>query len=232
MIPPDGAVRFIALVDPVAAVRGSAAEFRHVGAMIVPRDDPLDAIAETRRDGASALVVASDLPGHAAARVIELAAIACDAPVFLGLGRDVDEQSIRDAFAAGARGTVALPLTPDRVARLVRTLPGVRAEDATSDPVYAAGDLVVDTRRHLITWRGEIIAAPPQEFAALLTLARAYPYLATIDEIAQQYIGNRSDPYLAARRIIRRIRVRLSESPTAGELAVQTVVGVGYRLAC
>ncbi|MBD3757088.1 MAG: response regulator transcription factor [Microbacterium sp.] len=223
-----GADRAVLLTRTVD-VRGTTAEFRHVGVTVVSHDDILHALLELTHDPDSILVVSSDFDRIPLPDMLDLAVAVCGPSVILGLGTADAAASIRTAFAAGVRTTVELPLTPERLQQAIHRLP---QSPSARDAAVTVGDLTVDPGRHLALWRGVPIEVTPREFAILHALTTAHPYLATLEQLAVEYAGTATDPIASIRVAIKRIRTRLAEAGARPNPAIETVRGVGYRLAC
>ncbi len=222
--PLQGSARFVVLTEDPRVVRGAPVEYRHRGIAVVIRQDVVSALTEVVRDADSILIVSSSVAPENLAPILELAREVCASPVVLGLDPLTDAETVRSAFALGVQTSVALPLTPDRLERLLRASP--RA--AVPIECVQAGDLMVDPGRHVVEWQGSRIDVTPREFDVLLCLARAHPYMVTLDDLARQHFEAVADPHASVRVLIKRIRARLGES---AEPPIETVRGLGYRLA-
>ncbi|GHJ11675.1 hypothetical protein TPA0907_60420 [Micromonospora humidisoli] len=92
------------------------------------------------------------------------------------------------------------------------------------------GDLVVDPARHLVTWRGEPLALTRLERALLARLAgdpgSVWSYERIFGSVwGGTWLGDAAILHSAVKRLRRKLR------EVAGGPQVQTVRGVGYRLA-
>lgn len=218
--------RVVLLTDAID-VRGTAAEFRHFGLRVDTHHDVVAALIGLARDHESILVVSSDIQRPSLSEALDLGVALCGSAVILGLGEGDAAAAVRVAIAAGVHTIVDLPLTPERLHEAIRKLP-----DPTTDlePVQA-GQLRVDPGRHQVEWRGTSIDVTPREFAVLLALARAHPFMATLDQLAVEYASTATDPIASIRVAINRIRARLTEAGAGSRTPIETVRGVGYRLA-
>ena len=219
----SGSARFVVLGDDSTVVRGAPVEYRHHGMTVVVRDDSVGALIEVVREPESILIVSGDMPTDELTPLLELALEVSQTPVILGLGESADAEKVRAAFALGVRATIPLPLTPERLAHLLRTTP----RSVPDVECVWAGDLMVDPGRHVVELRGSRIDVSPREFAVLLCLARAYPAMVTLDDLALQHFDAVADPHASVRVLIKRIRARLGE---AAAPPIETVRGLGYRL--
>lgn len=97
-------------------------------------------------------------------------------------------------------------------------------------PTVTLGDLAVDVDGHLVTWRGAALATTRRERELLARLARpplaVWPYERLYAEVwGGSYLGDTSILHSAVKRLRRKLK-GIDGAPT-----VETVRGVGYRLA-
>lgn len=223
-----GSTRVVVLASDAAAVRGGAGEFRRFGLSLVLRDDILAALTEAVHDQTAVLVVCADISCQELRDVLDLAVAACGSSVILGLTATTDAAAITAAMRSGIRGTVDLPLTPERLAKTLRVLPTPSAE---TEPIRI-GELTVDSARHRIDWGGTPVDVTPREFAVVLELAKSHPQMVDLDQLAAGYRGAPADPHAAVRVVINHVRSRIAHvAGTPGTAIIETVRGVGYRIA-
>ncbi|MDG4831633.1 winged helix-turn-helix domain-containing protein [Solwaraspora sp. WMMD1047] len=108
-------------------------------------------------------------------------------------------------------------------------VPGERPPAESSRPV-SYGDLMVDPVGHLVTWRGGPLSTTRRERELLVRLIRppvvVWPYERLFVEVwGGTYLGDTSILHSAVKRLRRKLRA------VAGAPLVETVRGVGYRLA-
>lgn len=116
---------------------------------------------------------------------------------------------------------------------LAATYPGPPVEEA--DPTVPAGpirlgELTIDAAGHLVTWRGEPLALTRLERAVLAVLASPPVAVWTYEQLfgsvwGGAYLGDTAILHSAMKRLRRKLRA------ADDDLRVQTVRGVGYRLA-
>lgn len=226
--PVVGSTRVVVLAPGAHAVRGSQAEFRHFGLSVVVREDILAALTEVVHDPNATLVVAADVPCETLRDVLDLALVTCRSSVLLGVTPRTDTAAISAAVRAGVRATVDLPLSAERLARELRSLPSA---GVATGPI-AVGALTVDRARHRLHWGDRAIDLTPREFDVVAELAERYPGVVRLEDLARDYRGSAADPAAAVRVVITHVRSRISEvAGPAGGAMIQTVRGVGYRLA-
>lgn len=223
-----GSTRVVVLAAGASVMRGEPAEFRRFGLSIVLREDILSALVEVVRDPTAALVVSAEISFVEVRDILDLAVVACRSSVILGLSSTTDLSLVTYALNAGVRSTIELPLTPERLSRTLRVIP---MGSVVNQPI-TVGCLSVDASRHTIEWAGETIPASPREFAVMLQLAQSHPQMVPLEQLAAGYLGAPSDPQAAVRVIINHLRSRIADAAgESGAAVIETVRGVGYRLA-
>ena len=223
-----GSTRVVVLGARESVIRDSQAEYRHFGLSVVTRDDILAALTEVVHDPAAMLVVAADVPCETLRDVLDLAIATCRSSVLLGVTPVTETAAITMAMRAGVRATVDLPLSAERLAQTLRSLPSA---DTATGPI-AIGQLTVDRARHRLEWGGHSIDLTPREFDVVAELASQYPGVVRLEDLARDYRGSAADPAAAVRVVVTHVRSRIAEvAGPAGAAVIQTVRGVGYRLA-
>ncbi|MBN9216274.1 MULTISPECIES: winged helix-turn-helix domain-containing protein [unclassified Microbacterium] len=224
-----GSARVVVLAPDDTAVRGAASEFRRFGLSLVLRNDIVAALGEVVHDPAAILVISSDIPCQDLRDVVDIAVMTCGSSVLLGLTTATGVTEVSAALSAGIRGIVDLPLTAERLARTLRTLP---TKTLASGPI-TIGDLTVDARSHRIYWESTPIDASPREFAVMLELAQNHPHTVGLDQLVDAGgQGSSVDPHASVRVLINHVRSRIAQVTGArGSAIIETVRGVGYRLA-
>nr|MDT0659330.1 helix-turn-helix domain-containing protein [Micromonospora sp. DSM 115978] len=137
-----------------------------------------------------------------------------------------DLAELRAMFFAAPPGAPATPGDPAGAASASRPAP----RPAATPPTVSHGDLVVDTVDHVVTWRGGPLPTTRRERELLVRLIRppiaVWPYERLFVEVwGGTYLGDTSILHSAVKRLRRKLRA------IEGAPLVETVWGVGYRLA-
>jgi DNA-binding response OmpR family regulator len=226
--PVAGTARVVVLAPDDHVLRGRASEFRRFGFSLVLRDDILAALTEVVHDPSAILVVSAEIDCVDLTDVLDLAVAACGSRVVLGMTATTGVDVVSAALRSGVRSTIDLPLSPQRMRGIVPMAPIV---ESIADPI-TVGRLTVDAGRHVIRWDATAVELTPREFAVVLELARAFPRMLSLDDLARAYQGSAADARGAVRVVITHVRTQLAA--VGGDdavAAIETIRGVGYRLA-
>jgi DNA-binding response OmpR family regulator len=117
---------------------------------------------------------------------------------------------------------------PFAMAELVARIQALgRRPSAVRLPVIEIGDLQIDSNRRAARRGGRDLALTRKEFGVLETLAAEAGRAISAEELLEKVWDEAADPFTNAIRItIMTLRRKLGEPPL-----IETVVGVGYRLA-
>lgn len=142
----------------------------------------------------------------------------------------------------GADDYVAKPYYPRELVARLRAilrrrapdpaLPGAPALPRAAEPRHLAlGGLDVQVAARRAAWRGAPLDLTPSEFNILVALLRAGEDVATKDALSIEGLGRPRQSYDRSVDVhVSNLRLKL-EAATTGALGIETVRGVGYRLA-
>ncbi|HLH64219.1 MAG TPA: response regulator transcription factor [Solirubrobacteraceae bacterium] len=117
---------------------------------------------------------------------------------------------------------------PFRFAELVARIHALaRRSSPSRPPILRRGDLELDPARRRLTRGGREIELARKEFAVLEALMAADGATVSAEELLERVWDEHTDPFTnVVRMTIMTLRRKLGEPPV-----VQTVIGVGYRMA-
>lgn len=149
-----------------------------------------------------------------------------DIPVLVALaGGATAAATAVEALDRGAGAIIGLPLgCSDLVGALRRFAQGTPQQ-------LIVGDLVMDIDAHRVTVRGSEVHLSPREFTLLRRLLESPRHLVSLEELERLASSDSASPLTAARVMVARIRRKLEAGAGAGDRLVETVRGVGYRIA-
>jgi two-component system phosphate regulon response regulator PhoB len=170
--------------------------------LMLPQIDGLEVCKLLRRD-----------PLTAAIPILMLTAKASEVDRILGL-------------ELGAEDYVTKPFSPRELVLRIRKLLERGAKPTPKRERLVCGELVIDTPRHLVSFRGKRIELTPLEFRLLCVLAERVGRVQSRDQLLQDVW--KYDNVIDTRTVdthVRRLREKLG--PAAKHL--DTVRGIGYR---
>ncbi len=148
-------------------------------------------------------------------------------PIVVISSRDDEAGKVR-ALDLGADDYVTKPFGVNELLARVRTALRHRLQQDGLRTIFQAGDLSVDTVRHVVTRRDEEVKLTPLEFKLLQTLVAHAGKVLTHNFIISEVWGGHMDvQYL--RIYIRSLRLKLEDQPALPRY-ILTEQGVGYRL--
>ncbi len=169
--------------------------------LMMPEMDGLEVCKMLRRD-----------PATAALPIIMLTAKAAEIDRILGL-------------ELGADDYITKPFSPrELVLRIRKILARGRGEEP--EPQFRFGDLLIDSSRHLVSWRGKPIELTATEFKLLSVLAQRRGRVQSRDQLLRDVWEYNS--LIDTRTVDTHMR-RLREKLGPAAKFLDTVRGVGYR---
>lgn len=144
----------------------------------------------------------------------------------------VDETSILNGFRIGTDDYVTKPFSPKQlVARILAVLRRTAEQDTLFSCIssFNREDLVVDTIKHQVTKKGEVVNLTQSEYK-ILVIMMTYPNKAfTREELVCRALGEDYDGYdRVIDTHVKNLRQKIETNPKEPEY-ILTVHGVGYR---
>ncbi|NLZ39587.1 MAG: response regulator transcription factor [Firmicutes bacterium] len=152
-------------------------------------------------------------------------------PIIMLTAKDTEEERIL-GLGLGADDYMVKPFSPaELVARVLAVLRRARPSSAVMADVleYANGDLVIDTLRHQVTFRGKPLKLTATEYKLLTAMAKNPGRVFTrreLLEVAQGVFATGYDRTIDSH--IKNLRQKLEFVPEEPSF-IHTVYGVGYK---
>ena len=142
-----------------------------------------------------------------------------------------DEAGKVAALDAGADDYVTKPFNTDELLARVRTALRHAARGKAEEPVFTAGDLVVDLAARRVTRKGQTVKLTATEYALLRLFIQHAGKVLTHHHILEEVWGKNHVEHTHYLRVyLTRLREKLEEDPAKPKL-LQTEASIGYRLA-
>lgn len=151
-------------------------------------------------------------------------------PIVMVTAKDSEADKVL-GLELGADDYITKPFSMRELIARVRAVMRRRSPvDGEERPAFiAAGPVVMDTERHEVRVRDEVVELPPKEFALLEVLVRKVGKLLTRETLIAQVWGD--DYYGDTRTLdvhVKRLRGKIEEDPR-NPVHLRTVRGLGYR---
>lgn len=206
-------------------------KLRQSGYTVRAVNDPLRAIGlarDLRPDVVVLDVMMPELDGIRLLRMFRADSLLKDTPVILLTARSSPEDRVK-GFETGADDYVPKPFEPrELLLRIQALLRRAKSAAARPDTRLAAGPVVLDVERHEVSVEGAVIDLTATEFKLLRLLLERKGRVQTRDALLSDVWNY--DAELETRTVDTHVR-RLREKLGAGSEIIETIRGVGYRVA-
>ena len=223
--------RILVVDDDREVVRLIRAYLEQAGFEVLAAHDGDTAVHVIRRDRPDLLLLDLMLPGKdgwAITRLVRADPALAHIPIIMLTAR-IDDTDKIVGLELGADDYVTKPYNPREVVARVRAR--LRQPDVAPAQTLRAGGLEMDVRRRDVRVDGRPVELTPTEFSLLQVLMEQAGYVLTRGELTRQALG--VDFEGVERTLdshIRNLRQKIEPDP-ANPTYVQTVYGVGFRLA-
>jgi DNA-binding response OmpR family regulator len=198
---------------------------RREGMAVDLAPDGREALVKARVIRYDVLVLDRDLPGMHGDQVCQ--ALRGEQPEtgILMLTAAGTLEDVVEGLSLGADDYLAKPF---RFAELVARIRALgRRSTPSRPPVLVRGDVELDPARRAVTRGGDAVALTRKEFGVLEVLMGADGDTVSAEELLERVWDEQIDPFTnVVRMTIMTLRRKLGEPPV-----VETVIGVGYRMA-
>jgi DNA-binding response OmpR family regulator len=206
------------------------AYLKQAGFRVVKAYNGREAIFQARHEKPDLIVLDVMMPEMDGYEFMRLHRKERDTPIIMLTAR-VEEEDKVIGLELGADDYVTKPFRPRELLARIRALLRRVGENAPKPEVLRQGDITLDREAHIVTVSGEPVDLTPSEFDLLATLmsapGRAFSRLELLDRVQ----GTSHEGYERTIDVhIKNLRAKIEPDPGSPRY-VQTVYGVGYRLA-
>ncbi len=218
-------MRVLVVEDERRLADAIARGLRREGMAVDVSGDGADALAKARVVRYDVLVLDRDLPAVHGDQVCR--AVRAERPeagiIMLTAAGGLED--LVEGLSMGADDYLAKPF---RFAELVARIRALGRRKAPSrPPLLSHGDLELDPARRIVTRSGEPVDLARKEFAVLEALMEADGATVSAEQLLERVWDEHTDPLTnVVRMTIMTLRRKLGDPPV-----VETVIGVGYRIA-
>jgi two-component system alkaline phosphatase synthesis response regulator PhoP len=223
--------RILVVDDDKQVVRLMRAYLEQAGYEVLPAYDGETAVHILRRERPDLLLLDLMLPGrdgYDITRMVRGDSSLAHIPVIMLTAR-VDDTDKIVGLELGADDYVTKPYNPREVVARVRAR--LRSQESVHPQPLEAGDLRLDVTRREVLVAGQLVELTPTEFDLLRVLLEQAGYVFTRSELIRRALG--ADYEGIDRTLdshIRNLRQKIEPDPKNPSY-IQTVYGIGYRLA-
>ncbi len=196
------------------------------GFRVITAADGPSALATARRDKPDLVILDLMLPQIDGREVCRILRRESDVPIIMltALSEEIDQVA---GLEIGADDYITKPFSVRALVARVRALLRRTRGEIRASGVLRAGDLEIDPRKYLVTFRGNPIRLTPNEFKLLQMLASRPGQTLTREQLLDDLHGAASSMDRSVDSHIKNLRKKLETA--SGEPMIETVYGIGYR---
>jgi DNA-binding response OmpR family regulator len=222
----------VLVVDDDATVVSTIVRYlEHGGMTALTAANGVDALARARDAHPDLIVLDRMLPELDGMSVCRILREESGVPIIMLTARAAEHERL-EGLDLGADDYMVKPFSPrELVARIRAVLRRGVTTAAQPNAAVRVGDLELDPERHEVQLRGAPVTLTATEFRLLHILARAPGRVFSRTELMEQLFGWDYDgTERGVDAHIKNVRRKIERDPTRPTL-IETVVGVGYRVA-
>jgi len=229
----DAAARILVVEDEESLADTVRYNLEREGYTVTVVSDGRRAVERFRSDDPALVILDLMLPEMSGLDVCRLIRTESDVPIIMVTAKDSEADKVA-GLELGADDYVTKPFSVrELVSRVRANLRRVRSQTPVArtaqEEVLEGGPVRMDTARHEVTVRQEIVALPPKEFELLETMLRRKGRLLRREFLIEEVWG--ADYYGDTRTLdvhVKRLRRKIEEDPHH-PVHLLTVRGLGYK---
>jgi DNA-binding response OmpR family regulator len=218
-------MRVLVVEDERRLADAIARGLRREGMAVDLAGDGSDALVKSRVVRYDVLVLDRDLPAVHGDDVCRTVRAERPETAIIMLTAAGELEDLVEGLSLGADDYLTKPFRFAELVARIRALS--RRSTPSRPPLLCHGDLELDPARRSVTRGGRLIDLARKELAVLETLMAADGATVSAEELLERVWDEHTDPFTnVVRMTIMTLRRKLGEPPV-----VETVIGVGYRMA-
>lgn len=199
------------------------------GHVVILTNNGRDALEQIRRRDPDLAILDVMMPGLDGLDVLRVLSLELNVPVIMVTGRSTEEDMLL-GLDLGADDYITKPYSPRELVARVRTV--LRRSGSVTDEAVELrhGDLVLDTRRHIVSMAGMQVECTPREFDVLEALISSPGRAFSRQQLLEAAFGWDYDGLERTIDVhILNLRKKLETDPS-DPVYLLTVYGVGYKM--
>lgn len=219
----------ILVVEDEAGIARLAKDYLEQGGFrVLTTADGQSALSQARQSHPDLIVLDLMLPGMDGLDVCRILRRESDVPIIMLTARS-EETDRLIGLELGADDYITKPFSPRELVVRVRVVLR-RIQGAVYQPgILHAGDLVIDTRGHKLTLKGETVHLTRNEFNLLAVLAQSPGQTFTRAQLMDQLYGYAAEGFdRSIDSHIKNLRRKIEADPAEPQY-ILTVYGIGYK---
>ena len=196
------------------------------GFRVLTAADGQSALTTARRDKPDLVILDLMLPHIDGREVCRRLRRESDVPIIMltALSEEIDQVT---GLEIGADDYITKPFSVRTLVARVRALLRRTRGEVRAPNIIRAGELEIDSEKHLVTFNGSPIKLTPNEFKLLHLLASRPSQILTREQLLEDLHGIASSMDRSVDSHIKNLRKKLEAA--SGESMIETVYGIGYR---
>ena len=218
-------MRILVVEDDETLAQGLVRGLSRKGMAVDVSLDGRDALEKVEVNDYDVIILDRDLPLVHGDDIARHLIAKPDSPRILMLTASGTLDDRIEGLSVGADDYLPKPFAMAELEARVRAL--ARRPGTATPPTLVHGDIIVEPATFLADRAGRRLKLTRKEFMVLAALLEANPRVLSAEELLEKVWDEHADPFTNAPRItIMTLRRKLGDPP-----AIETIVGVGYRMA-
>ncbi|HSP74854.1 MAG TPA: winged helix-turn-helix domain-containing protein [Cryobacterium sp.] len=202
------------------------------GIELHPYSEGVAALLGLSQEEPAAIIASTDMRGVDILQFIDAVSAWANVPVLVGVAGGPESYEVAfHALEHGARALLALPFTAQGLADTLHQLGAFGPRLGDSALTLSVGPITLEPQSFRVRGDGAFVPLTPRELQLLKYLMNASPRVVTAEELTAGH-GIYDDGSVAGTRVaLGRLRKKLHTASPAAAATLETIRGLGYRVA-